>query len=681
MKSIKNILSLLVIVTTLWSCADDEKNVNLNNVQAPSALAMAFDVTQDNTGLVTITPTAEGAVSFDIALGDGTAEAVELENGQNTSHTYAEGTYTVTATAYGITGLSTSLSQELVVSFQAPENLQVTVENDAAVSKQVNVTVTADFAITFDVYSGETGVTTPVTANIGETAIVQYTDAGIYDITMDVKGAAIQTTTYIEEDFEVTEILAPIAAAPTPPARQPEDVVSIYSDAYTNITLSELNPNWGQSTVLTEVQVEGNNTWFYSNLNYTGIVTDYGNPTDLSAKEFVHFDYWTPDATQLGLKIVNTSYADGDPLKEDIEIVDDIVIGEWRSVEIPLEDYTTDLSGVTQLLFDSMGSGTPIVYIDNLYFYKQPSNSTAQVINFESGYTLSSFDGGDISVIANPDTNGNSSGNVAQLVKGAGQPWAGSKITLDNPFDISNPVVTVKVWSPRVGLNLLMKFEDDVPWPNVTGSAEITATTTVANQWETLTFDHSGISSSIDWYNMVLIMDNGTQGDGSANYTIYLDDFTTSPALNFEPQYSELSSFDGGDISVITNPDTNGNSSGNVAQMVKGAGQPWAGSKITVPAPFSVTSTSTVTVKVWSPRVGLNLLMKFEDDVPWPNVTGSAEITATTTVANQWETLTFNHSGINESIDWYNMVLIMDNGTQGDGSANYTIYLDDITIN
>ena len=81
-----------------------------------------------------------------------------------------------------------------MVSFQAPENLQVTVENDVAVSKQVNVIVEADFAISFDVYSGETGVTTPVTANIGETAIVQYTDAGIYDITIEVKGAAIQTT-------------------------------------------------------------------------------------------------------------------------------------------------------------------------------------------------------------------------------------------------------------------------------------------------------------------------------------------------------------------------------------------------------------------------------------------------------------------------------------------------------
>ena len=166
MKTIKHIFSLCLVLATVWSCADDEKNLNLSAVEAPTALAIAFDVTQDNTGVVTITPTAEGTVSFDIALGDDTAEIVELENGQNTSHTYEEGTYTVTATAYGITGLSTSLSQELVVSFQAPENLQVTVENDVAVSKQVNVIVEADFAISFDVYSGETGVTTPVTATI-----------------------------------------------------------------------------------------------------------------------------------------------------------------------------------------------------------------------------------------------------------------------------------------------------------------------------------------------------------------------------------------------------------------------------------------------------------------------------------------------------------------------------------
>ena len=685
MKAIKYIFSLCLAIATLWSCADDEKNVNLNDVQAPTALELRFDVTQDNTGLVTITPTAEGAVSFDITLGDDTPEVVEVENGANAQHTYAEGVYTVTATAYGITGLSTTLSAELVVSFQAPENLVVTVENDLSQSRQVNVTVEADYAITFDVYSGESGNNDPVTANIGETAVLQYNDAGIYDITIEVKGAAIQTTTYVEEDFEVTEILAPTTPAPTPPNRQADDVVSIFSNAYTNVTLDELPTTWS-SGGLEATTIGTDDVWKLTQLDFLGIVTNYANGVDLSQMETMHIDYWVPDnvTSELLVKIVNT--VDGG---EDIESLGTTVAGSWQSVEIDMTEFDTggNLSNrekITQILidYDQVPAGVAsIVYVDNFYFYKQPANSTAQVITFEGGLVFSSFEGGDIGVVANPDTNGNTSSSVARMIKGAGATYAGSKITLASPFDFSSSsTVSLKIWSPRVGLDLLMKFEDDVPWPNTTGSAEITATTTVANQWETLTFDHSGISSSVDWYNMVLIMDNGTSGDGSANYTIYLDDISTSPVLDFEPEYSDLTSFEGGVLSVVANPDTNGNTSASVAEMIKGSGATYAGSKITVPTPFNINS-ATVTVKVWSPRVGLDLLMKFEDDVPWPNTTGSAEITATTTVANQWETLTFNHSGISDSVDWYNMVLIMDNGTQGDGSANYTIYLDDITIN
>ena len=528
MKILKYILSLCVVVLALTTCSDDEKDLNfISNVEAPSELAMLFQVTQDNTGFVTITPTAEGAVGFDIYFGDDTLEPENFSNGQNTSHTYVEGTYTVTAVAYGVTGLETTLAQELVVSFQAPSNLEVTIENDAAISKRVNVTASADFSVSFDVTSlGTTEETpSPVTGNIGQTVFLDFLEPGTYTITVEAMGAAIETTVYTE-DFEVTEIISPLTSAPTPPSRQPDDVISLYSDVYTNIELSELNPGWGQTTTLTEVQVEGNNTWFYNDLNYTGIVTDYGNATDVSAMEFVHFDYWTPDATVLGLKLVNTSYADGDPLKEDIEFADPISLGEWVSVDIPLAEYTTDVSGITQLLFDTIGNNA-IIYVDNLYFYKETPNTTSQTIGFETGFELSSFDGGGISIVANPDTNGNNSAMVAEMVKGTGQVWAGSKISVGTPFDItSSSIVTVKVWSPRVGLDLLMKFEDNVPWPNNTGSAEITATTTLANQWETLTFDHSGIDESIDWYNMVLIMDNGTEGDGSSNYTIYLDDIS-----------------------------------------------------------------------------------------------------------------------------------------------------------
>ena len=314
--------------------------------------------------LLTITPIAEGAILFDVTFGDETEDPSSLENGENISHTYAEGTYTVSATAYGITGLETTVAQELVVSFKAPANLEVTIENDSAISKRVNVTATAEYAITFDVYSGVTDDTTPVSGNIGEVVALDYEEPGTYTITVVAKSAAIETVEYMVE-FEVTAIVAPLTAAPTPPSRDAENVVSIYSDAYTDVTLSEVNPGWGQSTVLTEVQVEENNTWFYSNLDYTGIVTDYGNATDVSAMEYVHFDYWTPDATVLGLKLVNTSYETGDPLKEHIEFVNPISLGSWVSVDIPLENFLNDTSGITQLLFDTTGNNA-IVYTKGL---------------------------------------------------------------------------------------------------------------------------------------------------------------------------------------------------------------------------------------------------------------------------------------------------------------------------
>ncbi|HEX5743632.1 MAG TPA: hypothetical protein VFY09_07020, partial [Flavobacteriaceae bacterium] len=68
------------------------------------------------------------------------------------------------------------------------------------------------------------------------------------------------------------------------------------------------------------------------------------------------------------------------------------------------------------------------------------------------------------------------------------------------------------------------KFEDATPWPATVASAEVSATTTKANQWEELTFDFSGISTSTQFTNMIFFIDLGTNGDGSANYTIYVDD-------------------------------------------------------------------------------------------------------------------------------------------------------------
>ena len=87
------------------------------------------------------------------------------------------------------------------------------------------------------------------------------------------------------------------------------------------------------------------------------------------------------------------------------------------------------------------------------------------------------------------------------------------------------------------------------PWPNTKATAEITATTTVTGGWETLSFTLTGVDAATNYNNMVLIMDNGTQGDGTDNFTIYIDDISLASYLDFEPKFT-LSSFDGGDISV-----------------------------------------------------------------------------------------------------------------------------------
>ena len=54
-----------------------------------------FDITQDNTGLVTITPNGEGASWYEVYYGDATPAPAKVLPGKNTQHTYAEGVYNV----------------------------------------------------------------------------------------------------------------------------------------------------------------------------------------------------------------------------------------------------------------------------------------------------------------------------------------------------------------------------------------------------------------------------------------------------------------------------------------------------------------------------------------------------------------------------------------------------------
>jgi len=494
MKTIKYLFSLCLMALTVWTCADDEKNVDLNSATAPTELDIQFEITQDNSGLVTMTPLGEGAVSFDIAFGDDTPDPVSLEIGNNVSHTYSEGTYTVSMTGYGVTGLTSEITKELVVSFQAPTNLEVSIENDAAVSKQVNVTVNADFAVNYEVFSGESGVVDPVVANIGDTAVLQYSDAGFYDITIVVMGGAIETTTYVEENFEVTAIEAPVVSAPTPPARQPDDVISIFSAAYDDVEGTDYFPDWGQGSQGSSwamFDLAGDEVLQYVNLSYQGIALAEGTTVDVSAMEYLHVDVWTTDAvTDIETNLINNA---GGTVTQ-TPISQPLSAGEWTSLDIPISDYT-DQGQVVSEIFQLMFVGEPwaagTVFIDNIYFYKESTDAFDDGLLVNGDFELGSANwligvGPDPApVVVDGDGNTHYSFNV----ENAGNPWDVNTSQLVELIAGETYTLTFDAWSDTnrdilAGIGLAAG-----PWTNVAETTSITTTrTTYSYTFEAIGF-------------------------------------------------------------------------------------------------------------------------------------------------------------------------------------------------
>ena len=373
MKTIYKLLGSLFLIFFLVGCDEDfSDNTDFaSSVVPPSNVSAAFIVTQDNTGQVTITPSADNAMSFVVDFGDGSEPSSSFNVGGSVQHTYAEGSYTVKVTAKGLNNLTATGDVPLTVSFKAPENLVVEILNSETISKLVNVTATADFATMYEFHPGIAGVD-PVTANIGEALTYQYAEAGTYNVKVVAKGAAIAVTEFAQE-FEVTAIMAPVVSAPDQPSRNVNDVVSIYSSKYTDLSGTDFYPNWGQTTSYNEFDLNGDKMVQYANLNYQGV--QFAAAQNVSNMQYLHMDVWTADLE--ALEIFPISVGSGEK-----SVTKTLTKDEWTTIEIPISDFTDqglDMSDIHQFKFvgspwNAGGFGT--VFIDNIYFYKNPSQPT-----------------------------------------------------------------------------------------------------------------------------------------------------------------------------------------------------------------------------------------------------------------------------------------------------------------
>lgn len=169
----------------------------------------------------------------------------------------------------------------------------------------------------------------------------------------------------------------PDFAAPTP--LYPEDnVISLFSNAYTNVPVDTWSADWDQADVA-DVQIEGNDTKLYTNLVFAGI--EFTSQTiDATAMTNFYMDVWTPDPTALPaifkIKLVDFGadgvWGGGDDVEFELtfdETTTPALISEnWIAFDIPLSDFTglTTTGHLAQLII----SGDPnTVYVDNVLFY------------------------------------------------------------------------------------------------------------------------------------------------------------------------------------------------------------------------------------------------------------------------------------------------------------------------
>lgn len=150
---------------------------------------------------------------------------------------------------------------------------------------------------------------------------------------------------------------APTVAAPVPtyPA---SDVISIFSDQYTNVAGTELNPNWGQATKVSEVTIQNNKTLKYEALNYQG--TQFGSNQNVLAMKFLHVDFWTANSTSLKIFLISPG-----PVETPYTLT--VPTTGWSSVDIPLTAFApVKLDNVFQIKVEGNGD----IYFDNILFRK-----------------------------------------------------------------------------------------------------------------------------------------------------------------------------------------------------------------------------------------------------------------------------------------------------------------------
>ncbi len=282
----------------------------------------------------------------------------------------------------------------------------------------------------------------------------------------------------------------------------------------------------------------------------------------------------------------------------------------------------------------------------------------------------------------NPDKSGVNTSNVAgQYSRNASETF--DVLILEAPMaDLSDYVsgakqISIDVWSPNAGVTVQITLENStlaLPANYPTGRHSVyTAVTSVANAWETLTFnfveqpDASVANDNVD-HLVLLFNPNSNTGDTyyfdningpelasdpcdgvTANADVF-NDFECNQSVDF------IFSHSGINFRRVPNPDQTGNTSDYVATYTRNGGEEFDVLIGLFDGNLALEEGSTISIDIWDPAAPSTYRLSLQN----ANNDVIIAVDQATSTSATWQTLTFDVSSVFESTDISQFVILKD---------------------
>ena len=362
MKQTTIIFFLLSFIVGFVGCTKQDgidDDTSFLSTATTSNTGKIFDISNDNSGNVRITPTGQGASSYTIKFGHGAGAAAQADvmPGFSATHAYPEGNYTVTIISKSASGQETSATYPLTVTYRAPENVTVTTTQNV---HNLKVKATALYAASYLVYFGDVAneVGTPLAT--GAEVSHDYATAGTYNLkVVALSGGAAKTekitpvTIYDAFGFPITYDLATI-----------NYFFGTFGDNQQFATVNNPNPSGINTSAKVGKFTRGNQGW-------SGTYSPLDIPLDMANGKKIKVLAYNPDPTLIG-KRLNVELEAGNSISNGVAVLKTAFTtsGAWEELlfdfgTVPGIPATEKFKQLVLRFNDNVDGAGAVIYVDN----------------------------------------------------------------------------------------------------------------------------------------------------------------------------------------------------------------------------------------------------------------------------------------------------------------------------